>query len=220
MMKRRLFRGAAAVALSLAVLLPASVQPAQADDTRPGSARLVAFAQAILELLAIRIPGGVDLAEISSLLIETTSEINEAKDEIIANSEGWHTAEALAIMDRTLAESWMMRYPSESTKIFYASRALHGASLAGRDIEVAQTQPALDALGHALIVGYSVGGAAATSLRWPSFNDDMRAYKGYLNLLRTKMKPECSLSLKSTIPMNQTYSCRAHDGTVATGEEL
>jgi hypothetical protein len=230
-LRRIPFRGAAATALALLVLLPSTAQPARAEVPRPGPGKLLELADIVLRGFLQRIPGGVETIEILSLVSETKSGIDQARDDIIANSEQWHTAYALSVMDSTLRESWKMEFPSDNTRAAYATRALEGARLAGRDIRAATTQPALDALGHALIVGNTAGSVAYSNLPYPpglprpypSFHVDMRAFKADLEVLISKMKPVCSAS-NGVRPPDPGYNwarheCTAHDGTVTVAEE-
>jgi len=209
-MKFGMLRKVAAAVVGVAVVLPASTQPARAQDN---DAYIDVAIEVLSSLLDKAADGGVSPSEVLLLVQELKGAIDGVKVDVVARLDAQVVTEVRARTDAAVAKVHFLN--NRFTAGPYAVQVAEAAYLARSYVDLVNADRDLDGVGRAMMTLFTISGVAEEKLG--SVEEDRRRhfanYRQGLERLISRMAPQCHLGAQPRVD-HYWYTCTFNGRTV------
>jgi hypothetical protein len=195
-----MLRRIAAAVAGLAVMLPATVSPARADEEEP-SGSYYELTGSLLKSLLAKSEGGFSPEEIADLTLEAISAINGVKTNLLGRVDALAVSDIKADAQYAVNNTQFLQHPPYDS--LYTQHLAQAVGRADTKLDVFTADGSLDTIGKALITEYTgfLDGEVKTGLA-PSY----AAYKAALSHIITTTLIHCDESIEAKVGVI-TYTC-------------
>ncbi|MEO3743803.1 hypothetical protein [Plantactinospora sp. B5E13] len=216
-MRASALRKLAAAAVALAVVLPGTAQPAQADPDGPNPS-LIEFVDLALDLAGrLGSGGGLSPEAIAGMTQDIINALNNAESAVIAHVDSIAAADLRGAARHHLLEFDDINNFEEETLEDWAQSVSGAASLANEYLNTVSDRRAVDDIGYAAITLYGLAlvarakaGFGTTRLR--------QDYQTALLKIINRLAPSCRYHYPepNAVPMIRAYTCEVYGAHTAT----
>jgi hypothetical protein len=215
-MKTRLLRGVAAAALTIAVLLPGTTQPAQANPDGPNTS-LIDMIDLALSLVGRAAGGGVTPEALAGMTQDVINALNQAESAVVVHIDSIAAADVRSDARHAVIEFDDINAFGEETLEDWAMDVTGAATRAATYLDAVSDMRAIDDVGYAVVTLYPIALVARARAGFGTTRL-MADYRAALQKIVSKLAPSCRYYFPepNAIPTIRAYTCTVYGSHTAT----
>ncbi|MEE6256997.1 hypothetical protein [Plantactinospora sonchi] len=215
-MRARSFRGLAAAAVALAVILPGTVQPARANPDGTNSS-LIEFVDLAVDLMGRIGGGGLTPEAVIGMTQDIINALDQAESAVIAHIDGIAAADLRGDARHHVLEFADINNFEVDTLEDWAQSVSGAASDAYEYLDAVADPRAVDDIGYAAITLYTLAAVARVRAGFGTTRL-MQDYRGALQEIITRLAPRCRYHFPEpgAGPLIRAYTCDVYGNHTAT----